>query len=129
LGKISINPKVTKNLILSGNQYLRTWELLFQARQLKEVAQQLISLKIEKENKFLDHCWVSTQIPILVVLVPGNKVFLIQNDQLKKTVSLEFLTSNMWPVEVQELVAENIDEYQGLNNMLDNIVVSKPQQD
>ena len=129
MGKISINPKVTKNLILSGNQYLRTWELLFQARQLKEVAQQLISLKIEKENKFLDHCWVSTQIPILVVLVPGNKVFLIQNDQLKKTVSLEFLTSNMWPVEVQELVAENIDEYQGLNNMLDNIVVSKPQQD
>jgi len=100
LGKISINPKVTKNLVLSGNQYLRTWELLFQARQLKEVAQQLISLKIEKENKFLDHCWVSTQIPILVVLVPGNKVFLIQNDQLKKTVTLEFLTSNMWPVEV-----------------------------
>ena len=45
------------------------------------------------------------------MLVPGNKVFLIQNDQLKKTVSLEFLTSNMWPVEVEELIAENVDEY------------------
>ena len=43
--------------------------------------------------------------------------------------SLEFLTSNIWPVEVKEQLAETIDEYQGLNNMLDNIVVQKPKLD
>ena len=32
----------------------------------------------------------------------------------------------MFPVEIKELIAEDIDEYQGLNNMLDNIVASRP---
>ena len=63
------------------------------------------------------------------MLIPNNKVFLIQNEQLKKIITLEFLTSNIWPVEVKELIAESVDEYQGLNNMLENIVVSKPKFD
>ena len=40
--------------------------------------------------------------------------------------NLEFLTTNLWPVEVKETQAETVDEYQGLNNLLDNIVVQKP---
>ena len=35
----------------------------------------------------------------------------------------------MWPVDVKELVAESVDEYEGLNNMLDNIVAKRHKND
>jgi hypothetical protein len=31
-GKITINPRIPKNIVISGNMYLKTWELLFQAK-------------------------------------------------------------------------------------------------
>jgi hypothetical protein len=90
----------------------------------------MVPLKVEKENKFLDHCWVNTAVPILVVLVQGNKIFLLQHEKFIKAITaLDFLTTNLYIVDVKEIVAENVDEYQGLNNMLDNIVSNKPLQD
>jgi hypothetical protein len=36
-GKISINPRNTKTLIITGNNYFKSWELMFQAREIKEI--------------------------------------------------------------------------------------------
>jgi len=37
----------------------------------------MLPLKLEKDNKFLDHCWITSNFPILVALVEGNKVFIL----------------------------------------------------
>lgn len=34
------------------------WEMMFQEKNIKETHESMISLKMEKENKFLDHGWV-----------------------------------------------------------------------
>lgn len=52
-------------LILTGNSYFRMWECYFQDRQIKESHISLVSLKIEKENKFLgskSYKWISLNL-------------------------------------------------------------------
>jgi hypothetical protein len=73
-----------------GKNYIRLWELHSQESLLKE-QQQLVPLKIEKENRFYDLSWqnaAQTKIPLLFVLTNKNKVLVIQGDTLVSTIEL-----------------------------------------
>lgn len=53
--------------------------------------QQLVPLKIEKENRFYDLSWqnaAQTKNPLLFVLTNKNKVLVIQGDTLVSTIEL-----------------------------------------
>jgi hypothetical protein len=51
----------------------------------------LVPLKIEKENKFLDHGWVmlSANQALLVLLASGNKVLILINEHFKKIIDID----------------------------------------
>ena len=87
---ISIHPLHQKSVILMGKNYIRLWELHSQESLLKE-QQQLVPLKIEKENRFYDLSWqnaAQTKNPLLFVLTNKNKVLIIQGDSLVSTIEL-----------------------------------------
>jgi hypothetical protein len=73
-----------------GKNYIRLWELHPQESLLKE-QQQLVPLKVEKENRFYDLSWqnmTQSKSPILFVLTSRNKVLVIQGDSLVSSIEL-----------------------------------------
>jgi hypothetical protein len=85
---ISIHPLHQKSVILMGKNYIRLWELHSQEGVIKE-QQQLVPLKIEKENRFYDLSWQNnSKNPLLFVLTNKNKVLIIQGDALVHTINL-----------------------------------------
>lgn len=58
-----------------------------------------MKLQVEKENKFLDMCWMNNfSVPTLIVLTlnlfkPINNILILQNEQLLKSIELD--TSNL----------------------------------
>lgn len=87
---ISIHPLHQKSIVLMGKNYIRLWELHSQEGVLKE-QQQLVPLKVEKENRFLDLSWQScsnSKNPLMFVLGQKNRVLIIQGDSLVSTISL-----------------------------------------
>lgn len=59
----------------------------------------------KKENKkkifYLDQSWMLNGFPTLLVLVNGNKVFILQNDDLKKIVDIDTMNMNILDVNVE----------------------------
>lgn len=88
----------------------------------------MVSLKVEKENKFLDHCWINTlSTPTLVVLAAVNKYFIFQNDQLK-IAGKEIDVGNINITETHIYSINNDDkdeENYGLHAVLDDIIQEK----
>lgn len=89
----------------------------------------MVSLKVEKENKFLDHCWISIGTPTLVVLAAVNRYFIFQNDQLK-IAGKEIDVGNINITEVNIYHEKNDDKDEdnyGLHAVLDDIIQEKEQ--
>lgn len=104
------------------------WEVFFQEKQLKESHNPLIPLKLEKENRFLDHVWItSTSIPTLVALAAGNLILILQNDILKRTVEIDVGNLNIVdaPVAQISIGEQEMDDIYGLNNVIDDIMKEK----
>ncbi|EAR86922.2 WD domain, G-beta repeat protein (macronuclear) [Tetrahymena thermophila SB210] len=128
LAKFSLHPSKSSNIVLTGQNYFRMWEVFFQEKQLKESHNPLVPLKIEKENRFLDHVWITnTSVPTLVVLAAGNLILILQNDQLKRTVEIDVANLNIVdaPVNQVNLGENDIEDVYGLHNVLDDIIRDK----
>jgi hypothetical protein len=85
-------------------------------------------LKIEKENRFLDHVWItSTSIPTLVVLAAGNLILILQNDVLKRSVEIDVGNLNIVdaPVSQVNLGEAEMEDVYGLHNVIDDIIKDK----
>lgn len=92
-------------LVIVGANYFRIWEVLFQEKQIKESHTQLVPLKIEKENKFLDQIWIQQANQgnhLLIVLAAGNHLLLLQNDQLKKVIDIDVANLNVIEAHVHD---------------------------
>ena len=94
-----MHPLKTKNIILLGTNMFRMWEIYFQEKQLKESHISLVTQKIEKENKFIDTCWLHLKVLTLLVLMQNKKILVMQNDQIKKIIEID--QSNLNLIEIQ----------------------------
>ncbi|CAK83220.1 unnamed protein product (macronuclear) [Paramecium tetraurelia] len=125
--KFSFHPLKHKHILLSGHNYLRLWEMQFQEKQIKETHETLIPLKIEKENKFLDHGWVmlSANQALLVLLAAGNKILILINDHFKKPIDIDPQNLNFIDAPVQDFNAEDNDDVMGINSALEDAIKDK----
>ncbi|KRX00640.1 WD40-repeat-containing domain [Pseudocohnilembus persalinus] len=119
------------SVIVCGVNYLKMWEIVFQEKIFRESQYPLVTLKLEKENKFINMAWTSTsisQIPMLVILTDNNKILLLQNDSLKKQIDIDVTNLNIIEAQVQDINVnekDNEDDYDGLNIAIQNIMKGK----
>lgn len=67
-------------------------------------------------------CWVKfSPVPVLLVLMQGNKIFMLQNDLLKKIIDIDTANLNLVEIKVQEQGKSDSDDIFGLNVILDDI--------
>ena len=86
-----------------GQNYFKMWEIYFQEKQLKESHLTLVTQKIEKENKFLDACWVQLSVLTLLVLMQNKRILVMQNEQIKKIIEIDQTNLNLLEIQINKL--------------------------
>lgn len=72
------------------------------------------------------------QIPTLIALAEGNRILILQNDQLKKKIDIDVSNLNLVEANVQDInfnENEGDDMYDGLHNVLDDMMKEKAGKD
>jgi len=75
--------------------------------------------RIEKEAGFIDMTWTLNSA-LLVILAQNSKVYVIQNEQLQKVVTLEFFSSSIWEFNADEVDDKKLNPFKIYNSFLDN---------
>lgn len=71
---------------------------------MKESHISLVTQKVEKENRFLDFCWVKLKVLTLLVLLQNRKILLMQNEQVKKVIEIDQANLNLLEIPVHHML-------------------------
>jgi WD40 repeat protein len=110
LEKLSMHPlkEKGKQLYFMGYNSFRIWNIFYQEETIKESYESMISLTVEKEHKFSDHCWTvyNKAHTLLVVgkhlLTNKNRLLVIQNDELVHSINIEVSQTKSLPYKKDE---------------------------
>jgi WD40 repeat protein len=89
--RMAVNPRNQCAFVLCGPHYLRFWEVNLHEKQLREAANPPMSLKIERENYFLDIAYVPCKDNVCIALAVPNMIFVIVSNELRHTLQNMFI--------------------------------------
>lgn len=84
--RIQINPRNTCQISVSGLNYLRLWEYSTNDQAVKEF-DAFLTLKQEKEQDFVDHCWI--QGTFFCAVTEDGLVYLFEESELKTKIDIQ----------------------------------------
>lgn len=84
--RIQINPRNTCQISVSGLSYLRLWEYSTNDQAVKEF-DAFLTLKQEKEEDFVDHCWI--QGTFFCAATVDGRAYLFEEGELKTKIDIQ----------------------------------------
>ena len=88
--KITINPKNHYQFLACGKSYLKQYDA--SDKVFKEMKEQVIPVKYEKENDFIECIYI--QENVFVTVSTQNNFFVVENGQVKYYINISFSIKN-----------------------------------
>jgi hypothetical protein len=82
INKFYVTPNNTEQILFLGNGYLKYYDANFTNKTIKENSLNIIAMKIEKENNFVDMEYLPKS-EMFIIITDSNHVLIYEKNNLK----------------------------------------------
>ena len=87
INRFVLYPGKSDQLLLYGDQYFKSWDINFTNKMLKENSTPLITMRLEKENNFIDLEFIKGTETFVMLSKTGNQIFIFHKKVLVNHIS------------------------------------------